>query len=49
MAADGLTSDEIAMAYFMTTGTVTSILESVHERLGVSTPEGLHEALAALT
>jgi DNA-binding CsgD family transcriptional regulator len=49
MAADGLTSDEIAMAYFMTTGTVTSIVESVYERLGVSTPEELHEALAGLT
>ncbi len=49
MAADGLTSDEIAMAYFMTTGTVTSIVESVYERLGVSTPEELHEALADLT
>jgi DNA-binding SARP family transcriptional activator/DNA-binding CsgD family transcriptional regulator len=49
MAADGLSCDEIAMAYFMTTGTVTSIVESVYDRLGVTTQEELHEALAELT
>ena len=49
MAADGLSSDEIAMAYFMTTGTVTSIVESVYDRLGVTTQEELQVALAELT
>jgi DNA-binding CsgD family transcriptional regulator len=49
MAADGLNSDEIAMAYFMTTGTVTSIVESVYDRLGVTTQEELQVALAELT
>jgi len=49
MAADGLSSDEIAMAYFMTTGTVTSIVESVYDRLGVTSQEELHVALADLT
>ena len=49
MAADGLSSDEIAMAYFMTTGTVTSIVKSVYDRLGVTTQEELQMALAELT
>ena len=49
MAADGLSSDEIAMAYFMTTGTVTSIVESVYDRLGATTREELQLALADLT
>ena len=49
MTADGLSSDEIAMAYFMTTGTVTSIVNSVYDRLGVTTQEELQLALAALT
>jgi len=48
MAADGLTSDQIAMAYFMTTGTVSSIVGSVYERLGVSSPEELQDALTRL-
>jgi DNA-binding CsgD family transcriptional regulator len=48
MAADGLRPEEIAMAYFITTGTVTSIIESVCMRLGTRDPAGLARALAGL-
>ena len=48
MAADGLRLDEIAMAYFITPGTVASIMESVYERLGTRDPAGLARSLAAL-
>ncbi|NUS51305.1 MAG: AAA family ATPase, partial [Nocardioidaceae bacterium] len=46
LAADGLEHDEIAMAYFMTTGTVSSLLTSVYDRLGVGSPDELRDALA---
>jgi DNA-binding CsgD family transcriptional regulator len=48
MAADGLSSEQIAMAYFMTSGTVSSIVGAVYDRLGVSSPEELSDALARL-
>jgi DNA-binding SARP family transcriptional activator/DNA-binding CsgD family transcriptional regulator len=48
MSADGLSADEIAMAYFMTAGTVASILDSVIERLGVDSPAALRQALNRL-
>ncbi len=45
MAADGVEPEQIAMAFLVTTSTVTSIVESVYERLGVSSPAGLRAAL----
>ncbi|MDX6301979.1 MAG: hypothetical protein QOF53_3193 [Nocardioidaceae bacterium] len=49
MSADGAAPGEVAQALFVTRHTVLETLASVQRRLGVSSPEELRSALAALS